>query len=184
MAGTVDGIFTLMLRQGARQYGGEAVSELAHALQGATLAEREGAAPALVVATLLHDYGHMVEGGDEGLAERGIDAGHERRGADALAALGFGPAVTEPVRLHVAAKRYLCVAEPGYAAGLSPASTLSLALQGGPMSPAEAAAFLARPHAAESVRLRHWDEQAKDPRAETPGLEHFRAVVERCLARP
>ncbi len=93
----------------------------------------------------------------------------------------FGPEVTEPVRLHVAAKRYLCAAEPDYFGKLSPDSVLSLSLQGGPMSSEEAAAFRAQPHADAAVQLRRYDEAAKAKDLPTPPAEHFRPHLERCL---
>jgi len=93
----------------------------------------------------------------------------------------FGPEVTEPVRLHVAAKRYLCATEADYFAKLSRDSVLSLALQGGPMSPEEVAAFAALPHADAAVQLRRFDEQAKVKGLETPAVAHFLPYVARCL---
>jgi gamma-butyrobetaine dioxygenase len=90
--------------------------------------------------------------------------------------------VTEPVRLHVDAKRYLCTAVPGYAAGLSAASAHTLRVQGGPMQRPELAAFEANPHAAAACRVRRWDDAAKDPEAAVPPFDHFRPVLGR-LAR-
>lgn len=168
----IEDLLRLLLERGARQYGDEPVSQLAHALQCATLAERSGAAPPLVVAALLHDIGHLVDGGDEGAARAWRDGEHENVGAAALGHL-FGPEVTGPIGLHVAAKRYLCATEPAYSAALSPASQRSLALQGGAFAPAAAAAFLDRPHAAAAIALRRWDEAAKNAMAATPGLAHF-----------
>lgn len=132
----VDEIMDLFSRRGAAAYHGEAVSQTEHALQAAELAEREGAADNLVAAALLHDVGHLLDGQDEDLADRGLDGRHEEAGCSWLAAY-FGPNVTEPIRLHVAAKRYLCAVDPGYLAGLSPSSSLSLSLQGGPMEAEE-----------------------------------------------
>lgn len=168
--------------RGHAAYHGEAVSQTEHALQAACCAERVGASDALVVAALLHDLGHLVDDPAEDLAERQIDGRHEDAGAAWLASR-FGPEVTEPVRLHVAAKRYLCAVDPQYAAGLSPASVRSLAVQGGPFTPAEAAAFAALPGAMEAVRLRRWDDAAKVPGLEVPGLEHYRARIEALAAR-
>ena len=113
-------------------------------------------------------------------AEQGVDDRHEELGHAFLCAW-FGPEVTEPVRLHVAAKRYLCGTEPDYFALLSPDSVLSLSLQGGPMSPEEAAAFAALPGARDAVQLRRFDEAAKVKDLETPPVEHFLPVVARCL---
>lgn len=168
----------LLAALGGDRYGGEEVTQLAHALQCATFAQREGASDSLVAAALLHDIGHLVNPKDEGATLRGIDAAHETVGAGYLARW-FGPAVSAPVAQHVAAKRYLCHAEQGYFARLSEESVRSLALQGGPFTAGEAEAFLARPHAAEAVALRRWDELAKDPEMVTPGLEEFRPLLER-----
>ena len=137
-------IATLLEEKGARRYGLAAVSQLQHALQAALLAEQTGSHAALVTAALLHDIGHMVHGLGEDPAAEGVDDRHEELGRAYLSGL-FGPEVTEPVRLHVAAKRYLCATEPDYFAKLSPDSVRSLALQGGPMSPEEVAAFRALP---------------------------------------
>ncbi len=165
---------------GGSRYGGEAVSQLDHALQCATLARSAGAEDALITAALLHDIGHLVNPKDKGAAAAGIDAAHETIGATYLSRW-FGPAVTAPVAQHVAAKRYLCQAEPGYFQTLSEESARSLALQGGPFTAEEAEAFLAGPHAKAALALRRWDEAAKDPTTETPPLRDFEAVIERAL---
>ncbi len=158
-------------RRGHEAYG-EGVSQLEHALQAARLAEAEGADATLVAAALLHDIGHMLHDLPEDIAERGVDAGHERL-ASAWLSRFFGPAVCEPVRLHVDAKRYLCAVEPGYHDRLSEASRLSLRLQGGPLGPAEAASFAAHPHAEAAVLVRRWDDAAKVAGLATPDLAHF-----------
>jgi len=174
-----DEILTLLKRGNADLYSGERISQLEHALQCAHFAQQAGAEDALVVATLVHDLGHILAGG-EYAAGRGIDDRHEQSGADYLAR-HFGPAVSEPVRLHVAAKRYLCATDPGYFDRLSEASVRSLALQGGPMTAQEAQEFEANPFAADAVRLRQWDEQGKIVGLKTPDLEHYRPMVEAAL---
>ena len=155
----IDQIFALFDERGHERYG-ERVTQLDHALQSATLAGLDGASDPLVAAALLHDYGHLIE--DRGhMAEReGLDGEHEALGALALSAW-FGEAVTRPIALHVAAKRYLCATEPGYLAALSLASKLSLDLQGGPMTATEAEAYAALPFAADAVRLRRCDDGGK-----------------------
>lgn len=173
----VERILDLFATRGAAAYHGEAVSQEEHALQAAELAEREGAPDALVVAALLHDVGHLLEGQDEDLAERGVDGRHEEA-AHAWLSEYFGPEVTEPIRLHVAAKRYLCAVDPGYLNGLSPASRLSLELQGGPMDRDEIAAFERNAFFKEAVRLRHWDDTAKVPGLAVPGPSHYRGRLE------
>jgi phosphonate degradation associated HDIG domain protein len=166
--------------RGHGQYGLAAINQRQHALQAAWLAEREAAGPALVTAALLHDIGHMVHELGQDPAAAGIDDRHEALGHDWLVRW-FGPAVTEPVRLHVAAKRYLCAVDPTYFGQLSPDSVRSLALQGGPMSAEEVAAFAALPESAAAVRLRRWDEAAKVKGLETPGFDHFAPHVAACL---
>lgn len=170
----IDGIFHLYRARGDQAYLGEPVSMTDHMLQSAALAEAAGAAPAVVAATLLHDLGHLVHGLADDAADHGIDTAHEEVAARWLAPW-FGPEVVEPIRLHVAAKRYLCAIEPGYLARLSPASVLSLSLQGGPFDDADSAAFAALPHAAAAVELRRYDDEGKSAAAVTPTLEHFRA---------
>ncbi len=176
----VDTILDLFARRGAAAYHGEPVSQAEHALQAADLAEREGAPDRLVVAALLHDLGHLLDGQDEDLADRGVDGRHEEAGC-AWLARHFGPEVTEPVRLHVAAKRYLCAVSPSYLDGLSPASRLSLTLQGGVMNDQEQAEFVSNPAHDDAVRLRYYDDTAKVPGLDVPGLEHYRERITRML---
>lgn len=169
--------------KGERPYGLAHINQRAHALQAAWLAEQAGHDSALITACLLHDIGHMVHDLGENPAEDGVDDRHEELGQVYLQR-HFGPEVTEPVRLHVAAKRYLCAAEPGYFAKLSRDSVVSLALQGGPMSAGEAAAFIAQPHAEAAVALRRFDEGAKVKDLPTPGVEHFLPHLRACLRFP
>jgi [1-hydroxy-2-(trimethylamino)ethyl]phosphonate dioxygenase len=161
----------LFARYGGESYG-EGVTQLEHALQTAALAEAEGADDSLVVAALLHDIGHFLQPTDDSFGYHK----HDRSGGDWLAQR-FGPAVSEPVRLHVAAKRYLCATEADYFAKLSPASVHSLSKQGGPMSPEEAGAFAASPHAAAAMRLRRWDDGGKLDGLRVPDLAHYRQRI-------
>jgi [1-hydroxy-2-(trimethylamino)ethyl]phosphonate dioxygenase len=178
----VDGIFAVYLDKGSNAYGGERVNQLEHALQTAMLAELSGADAALIVASLLHDYGHLIHSLGESVARRGIDDRHEISGAEKLSAF-FDDAVTMPIRLHVEAKRYLCATDLDYKKLLSPASSRSLSLQGGPFAPAEVGAFMKRPFADRAAKLRRWDESAKTIGLPTPSLEHFRSYAEACLLR-
>jgi phosphonate degradation associated HDIG domain protein len=162
-----------------RRYGLSAINQLQHALQAAALAEADDAPPATVLASLLHDVGHMIHQLGEDPAGRGIDDVHEELGAKWLAER-FGPEVSEPVRLHVAAKRYLCAVESDYFGKLSPDSVRSLGLQGGPMSADEVEQFRTNPYYAEAVRLRRYDEAAKDPRATTPDFDYYLRHVAAC----
>jgi phosphonate degradation associated HDIG domain protein len=177
-----DELLDIFVGRATRRYGLSGVNQLQHALQAATLAEADGARPATVLAALLHDVGHMIHALGENPAGRGIDDVHEEIGA-AWLTKRFGPEVSEPVRLHVAAKRYLVTIEPDYFARLAPDSVRSLEMQGGLMSADEVEAFRALPHHAEAVRLRRYDEAAKDPRAATPDFDHFLRHVEARSAR-
>jgi gamma-butyrobetaine dioxygenase len=177
----VEMISAAFASEGAADYLGEPVSQAVHMLQAAALAERDGADGALIAAALLHDVGHFtgtVTGRD---LMDGTDDRHSATGASWLSQW-FGAEVTEPVRLHVDAKRYLCAVVPGYAAGLSPASVYTLGVQGGPMRRSEFAAFEASSYAAAACRVRRWDDAAKDPEAPVPPFDHFRPLLRR-LAR-
>jgi phosphonate degradation associated HDIG domain protein len=162
-----DIIGELFAGPGARDYLGEPVTIGTHMLQAAALAEAAGADPELVAAALLHDIGHL---------RHEADSRHGEAGARWLSRW-FGEAVTEPVRLHVAAKRYLCAAEPGYFGLLSAESVRTLAVQGGPMTSDEQAAFEALPHARDAVAVRRWDDAAKDPAVTPPGFAHFAPLL-------
>ena len=174
-------VMRLFKARGDAAYLGEPVSQTEHALQTAWAAEQAGVSDALVAAGLLHDVGHLLHDLPEDCALAGIDDAHEVRGARWLLR-HFGPEVAEPVRLHVAAKRFLCATDPTYAGRLSEASRRSLRLQGGPFTPDEAAQFRKHPHAEAALMLRRLDEEAKAPGLHTPGLEHFRPFLEAARA--
>jgi phosphonate degradation associated HDIG domain protein len=178
----VDRLLRLFAEEGQGAYYGEAVTQTEHALQCAHLAETAGADNALITAALLHDIGHLLHGLGEDIATRGIDGRHEAAGADWLGRY-FAGAVVGPVRLHVAAKRYLCAVELAYDAGLSGASRLSLELQGGPFTPEEVRRFEQGPWSASAVAVRRWDDAAKVPGLAVPGLEQYRPVLEAALLR-
>lgn len=163
-------IIDWLRNRGGGSYAGEPVTQLSHALQCATLAARDDASPELVTAALLHDICHLADNADDRLQP------HETQAARMLEGL-FAPAVIEPIRLHVAAKRYLCAVDPSYREGLSEMSKRSLEWQGGPFSMEEAAAFIDLPYAADAVALRRWDDAAKIPDAPTFPLEHFVTVM-------
>jgi phosphonate degradation associated HDIG domain protein len=173
-------IDTLFAERGGGEYHGEAVTQLEHALQCAALAEADGHPPVVIAAALLHDIGHLLHGYGEDHLERGVNDRHEELGARFLAP-AFGAAVTEPIRLHVPAKRYLCAVRAGYCAALSPASVRSLELQGGSMTATEVVEFESHPHFRAAVAVREYDDRAKVVGFATPPFAHFRAYLERCL---
>ncbi|MEA5452827.1 phosphohydrolase [Leptolyngbya sp. CCNP1308] len=172
MSPSLTTLLDLYRQRGQAQYGGEAVSQLHHALQCATLAEQADQPPEMIAACLFHDLGHLVHHLGDDPARRGIDDRHEHRAIPVLALL-FPAAVTRPIQLHVEAKRYLCAVDETYWDSLSATSKRSLELQGGVFSPAAATAFIQQPHANQAVQLRRWDDLAKVPNQDTPDLEHF-----------
>jgi len=178
----LDEVLRLYGRRGDGAYFGERVSMTEHGLQAAHFARLAGAPPSLVVAALLHDVGHLVEEVPDDLAEWTTDAGHERIGGEWLARR-FPPEVSEPVRLHVPAKRYLLATDPAYLANLSPASIVTLKLQGGPMSAAEAVRFESERFHREAVLVRRCDDQGKVAGLETAGLADYREMIEAWAAR-
>jgi len=172
MSSVVDEIEALFApRHGGESYG-EGVTMLQHSLQTAARAQAESADDSLVIAALLHDIGHFLQPTDDSYGYHK----HDRSGGEWLAKR-FGPAISEPVRLHVAAKRYLCATEADYFGKLSAASVHSLGKQGGPMSTAEAAAFAALPHAKAAARLRRWDDGGKVDGLHVPDLMSYRERI-------
>lgn len=167
----LDEVLDLYRGESATAMYDEVVTEREHALQAAARAEAAGADDATVAAALLHDVGRLLV--DE-IADG--DRAHDRVGERFLAQR-FGPEVSGPVGLHVAAKRYLCAVEPPYADALSPVSVRSLAVQGGPMTASEVEAFEARAGWEAAVRLRRWDDQAKDPDAATRTVDDYAELL-------
>lgn len=173
---SVGEVFELLVSGGGEAYFGEPVTVLEHSLQAAWFVRRGGGDGTLIAAGLLHDLGHLLHSAGEDAATRGLDTQHEEL---AVAALGehLPAAVLDPIRMHVAAKRYLCFAEASYLTALSHASVESLDLQGGPMSAAEAEEFLGLPHAREALTVRRADDAAKVQGLEVPQLDAYRALV-------
>jgi [1-hydroxy-2-(trimethylamino)ethyl]phosphonate dioxygenase len=165
-------ILTLFNERGHSEYGGEGVTQLEHALQCATLAKDSSSSDTLITASLLHDIGHILHDLPEDAPDNGIDDYHENLAARFLEQ-HFPLSVSEPVRLHVAAKRYICTVEPDYFEKLSQPSIQSLEIQGGLMSDEEIRAFEQTPFHQEAIQLRRWDDMAKDPDWQTEPIEAF-----------
>jgi [1-hydroxy-2-(trimethylamino)ethyl]phosphonate dioxygenase len=177
-----DEIFALFRERGAEAYFGECVSITEHALQAAHFAQADGAPPALIVAALLHDVGHLIEDVPLDIADWTTDARHEEIGGRWLEKR-FSVQVSEPVRLHVPAKRYLLATDPSYFAMLSSASVATLKLQGGPMSAIEVSRFENERFHEDAVSVRRWDDRGKVAGLKTPSLLDYRALIE-ALAVP
>jgi len=182
-SGIVAKIADIFARRGAEAYLGEAVTMAEHMLQTATLAHASGASAGLVAAALLHDIGHFTSEFGTYTPDDTFDRQHEAAGAAVLAG-HFPPRVVEAVRLHVAAKRYLCAVEQSYHDSLSEASKHSLALQGGPMSPTELADFRRLPFYGDAVQIRRWDDAGKVAGMRTMTFDEFRPILARAAIEP
>lgn len=176
----LDALFELYSRHGDADYIGEPVSQVEHMSQAAQWAMAEGYDEEVVLAAFFHDIGHLCGAGAAQMDGYGV-VSHERLGADYLRRLGFSERLARLVENHVQAKRYLTYADPGYYARLSEASRRTLDFQGGVMSAGEAAAFAEDPLFEASVRLRHWDEQAKREGVPVLDMALLRAMAERVL---
>jgi gamma-butyrobetaine dioxygenase len=177
-----DELLDIYTRRGAGAYFGEPVTVSEHCLQAAYFAAQSGAPAALVVAALLHDIGHLLEAVPDDIADWHTDARHELIGSRWLER-HFGPAVSEPVRLHVPAKRYLCATDADYFGKLSAASVRTLELQGGPMPASEIRAFESERYARDALRVRRCDDAGKVADLRIPDFEYYRALIE-SVARP
>jgi phosphonate degradation associated HDIG domain protein len=174
-------IFAIFQKRGSGAYYGESVSMTEHALQAAYFAQTAAAPAGLILAALLHDIGHLIDDVPSDILDWTVDARHEQVGGIWLAQR-FRPEVSEPVRLHVQAKRYLLATDPEYFAKLSPASVITLKLQGGPMAAHEVARFEAEPFHKQAVRVRQWDDQGKVAGLKTPDLRRYRPLIEEFTA--
>lgn len=173
-----DAVIGLLTSTEAEVFYDEVVTEREHAEQCAAWAADEGAPPHLVVAALCHDLGHILLRDNRPIdVDLERDARHERAAARFLARW-YGPAVTEPIGLHVAAKRYLCSVDPDYRSRLSPSSERSLIVQGGLMTDAEAVAFEANPHFEPALAVRRWDDLGKVEGREVPPVESYRSLLD------
>jgi phosphonate degradation associated HDIG domain protein len=175
-------VLALFEMRGAESYAGERVSVSEHCRQAAHFAMRDGASPALIVAALLHDIGHMLEAVADDISDLTVDAHHEEIGSRWLAQR-FRAEVSDPVRLHVPAKRYLCAGDARYVAKLSPASIHTLELQGGPMSLREALAFESERYCRDAVRVRRWDDAGKVAGLKTASVRDYADMIDQ-LANP
>ncbi len=167
-------------RRGGEEYLGEPVTMAQHMLQGATIAEQNGQPEIIIVAALLHDIGHFTSEFGMFQMDDTEDRFHEDAGAEVLQDF-FPTLVTDCVRYHVAAKRYLCATRPSYFDRLSDASIHSLNLQGGPMGDDEVEEFEKNPNLEQIIAVRFLDEAGKHPDMDTPPFAHFAPMVQRVV---
>lgn len=176
----VDFILDLFARHGAEEYMGEPVSMAQHMEQSAACAKADDAEEALVIAALLHDIGHFVGDFPIDALEKGIDNYHESAGAQFLQSY-FPATVTEPIRLHVAAKKYLCAVDQNYFDRLSAASKQSLQVQGGAMTLAETKQFESNPYHHRAIKLRLYDDDGKVAGLEIKPVSSFKDRLQALL---
>ena len=170
-------------RRGADSYLGERVTMSQHMLQAAYHAEQAGAEDVVIAAALLHDIGHYTNEFPEDYLEQGTDNFHEEAGARVLRPW-FPDRLTDCVRYHVPAKRYLCAVRSEYYASLSDASKQSLELQGGPMNDSEVGAFKKKRYLNDILQVRIWDDLAKCPDTVTPGFAYYKPILEKLAIAP
>jgi phosphonate degradation associated HDIG domain protein len=177
-----DEIFDLYAKYGRADYIGEPVSQIEHMAQAAQHAEREGFGEEVILAAFFHDIGHICVNEEQYRNMGGFgNQEHEKVGAEFLRQRGFSENICQLVGNHVVAKRYLTYKYPEYYAKLSEASKETLRYQGGPMTPEEAAAFEQMPLFKASIKLREWDELAKEEHTPLPDLEKYKQMAIRHL---
>ena len=178
---TVETIFSLYAARGADEYVGEPVSLLEHMGQAAQLAEAGGHDEEVILAAFLHDIGHLLPQ-QIGEAMNGYGhLSHEKTGASYLRQNGFSEKIAQLVLMHVQAKRYLCFRYPEYFQKLSKASQQTLVFQGGVMREEEAKAYQQSPFFNLSLKMREWDEAAKETELPLPDVEKYRNLALRHL---
>ncbi len=178
----VDFLGDIFERRGGEEYLGEPVTMAEHMLQGATIAEQNGQDEDIIVGALLHDIGHFTSEFGTYHPDDTEDRHHEDAGAYVLEPF-FPSVITDCVKYHVAAKRYLCATKPEYFKRLSPASVHTLELQGGPMNADEVAEFQSNPNLEKIIQVRYLDEAGKRDDMETPDYWHFAPMVQRLVDR-
>jgi phosphonate degradation associated HDIG domain protein len=174
----VNKIFSLYEKYGDEDYIGEPVSQLEHMSQAAALAQAEGYDDEVILAAFFHDIGHLCATDGEAESMDGMgNVDHEKLGADYLLSFGFSERLASLVKSHVVAKRYLTYKYPEYYNKLSEASKTTLEFQGGVMSADEAIAFEANPDAELTVKLRLWDDAAKEMNIPVNNIPHLKSLA-------
>ena len=176
----VDFIGSIFDRRGGEEYLGEPVNMGQHMLQGATIAEQQGQPEEIIIGALLHDIGHFTSEFGTFTIEDTEDRHHEDAGAKVLERF-FPKVITDCVRYHVAAKRYLCATKPEYFESLSEASIHSLHLQGGPLNHMEVVEFEKNPNLDQIIAVRYLDDAGKHAGMETPDYWYFAPMVQRMV---
>jgi len=181
MALSIDEIVSLFHTWGNENYD-EDVTQLAHARQCAALALREGATDELCIAALLHDVGHLFEIAQQRKPSTSEDHRHELTGSAFISEL-FPVSVTDPIALHVDAKRYLTATDTTYFESLSDGSKRSLSIQGGAFTDREALDFISRAGSSEALRLRRWDDHGKVIGLDVPDFDSWIPTLRRVAVR-
>lgn len=171
-------VFSLYEKYGDEDYIGEPVSQLEHMSQAAALAKAEGFDDEVILAAFFHDIGHLCAEAGEAESMDGMgNVDHEQIGADFLLERGFSERVANLVQGHVIAKRYLTYKYPEYYSRLSDASKTTLNFQGGVMTEGEATDFELNPDAELIVRLRYWDDMAKEMNTPVDNIDYLKGIA-------
>jgi 2-amino-1-hydroxyethylphosphonate dioxygenase (glycine-forming) len=180
LAPEVQEIFSLYEMHGNDIYGKD-VTQLEHAVQSAQLAKNEGFEDEVILAALFHDIGHICTYQQGEVAQQMGEYGtmsHDKIGGAYLRNKGFPERLASLVENHVKAKRYLTFKDPVYYDKLSEASKQTLKYQGGPMTAAEAQNFEQDELFHVKLRMRHWDEEAKETDMPTPDLGRYQQMCQ------
>ena len=181
---TINEVFGLYDKYGKADYIGEPVSQIEHACQAAQAAQKDGWDDDVVLAALFHDIGHICVNEAEYKDMGGLGhMEHEKVGKEFLLKHGFSKKIADLVGNHVTAKRYLTYKYPEYLAKLSEASLKTLGFQGGPMNKGEAEAFEKDPLFKASLKLRAYDEEAKEEHVPLPDMEHYKYMARKHLLK-
>jgi 2-amino-1-hydroxyethylphosphonate dioxygenase (glycine-forming) len=173
----VDEVFALYEKHGSEDYIGEPVSQVEHMSQAAALAEEEGFEDEVVLAAFFHDIGHLCESDSVQSMDGFGNVDHEKLGANYLREKGFSERIASLVESHVIAKRYLTYKYPEYYNQLSEASKATLEFQGGRMNAKEARDFEVEADAELFVRLRYWDDKAKEMNKPINNINHLKLLA-------
>ena len=171
-----DLLFNFIREEGKTNYD-ESVTQLQHSLQTASLARTEDGRSHIVIASLLHDIGHLLI--DENDSKNNFlkkDLHHEIIASNFLKDF-FSEEITETIRLHVVAKRYLCSIDNSYYESLSKASKNSFEVQGGALKKDEINELENNKYFKDSVRLRKWDDRGKVSLKEVEELDTYKEMI-------
>jgi 2-amino-1-hydroxyethylphosphonate dioxygenase (glycine-forming) len=173
-----DEVISLYEKYGNSDYDGEPVSQTSHMIQCAMHAMENTRDIEIVLSAFLHDIGHLLkhDRATELMGSYGV-VNHEWLGAQYLQERGFSERICTIIGMHVHAKRYMVTTSSDYAKKLSDASWQTLHCQGGLMAENEISQFKQHPFFYDIIKVRLWDEEAKNPNASLLPLCYFHKLI-------